>query len=237
MHPKHRLRKAFWMVLILCLVLMPAGCGDAGHAHDHDDLPVRDVGQPPTPAQLADAVAAHLVSEDFEEFNRERLYLDVRGDLLFVKGVVNARSFESVYHILEDEPGVHTVVLTYVPGSNDDEVNLKLGRLLHDIGMITYLPAQAEVASGGTDLFLAGVERIVERGARIGVHSWSDDGAGSGAALPRDHPEHERYLDYYRDIGIDEDFYWFTLQAAPPEDIHWMTEEEMTQYAVHTDLR
>ena len=237
MHPKPLPRKAFWMVLILFLGLMPAGCGDAGHAHDHDELPVRDIVQQPTTAQLADAVAAHLVPEDFEEFNRERLYLDVRGDLLFVKGVVNTRSHDSVYHILEDEPGVHTVVLTYVPGSADDEVNLKLGRMLHGIGITTYLPAQAEVASGGTDLFLAGVERIVERGARIGVHSWSTGGSEAGNTLPRDHPEHELYLDYYRDIDIDEDFYWFTLQAAPPDDIHWMTEEEMTQYAVHTDLR
>ena len=225
------------MVLILLMGLMPAGCADSSYAHEHDDLPVRDIVQQPTPAQLADAVAAHLVPEDFEEFNRLRLHLDVRGDLLFVKGVVNTRSHDSVYHILEDEPGVHTVVLTYVPGSADDEVNLELGRLLHDIGMTTYLPAQAEVASGGTDLFLAGVERIVERGARIGVHSWSAGGSETGDTLPRDHPEHKLYLNYYRDIGIDEDFYWFTLRAASPEDIHWMTAEEMTQYAVHTDLR
>lgn len=237
MHPKPQPRKAFRMVLILFLSLMPAGCADSGHAHEYDNLPVRDIVQQPTQAQLADAVAAHLVPEDFEEFSREKLYLEVRGDLLFVKGVVNTHSHDSVYNILEDEPGVYAVVLTYVPGSADDEVNLELGRLLHDIGMTTYLPSQAEVASGGTDLFLAGVRRIVERGARIGVHSWSAGRSETGDKLPRDHPEHKRYLNYYRDIGIDEDFYWFTLQAAPPEDIHWMTEEEMTQYAIHTSLR
>lgn len=102
--------------------------------------------------------------------------------------------------------------------------------------MITYLPAQGEIASGGTDLFLAGVRRIVERGARIGVHSWSIDGADTGDTLARDHPEHEVYLSYYRDVGIAEDFYWYTLQAAPPEDIHWMTEEEMALYVIYTDL-
>ena len=232
MTPKPRARKA-WMVLILLLGLMPTACtDDAGHVHD--DLPV--IVQQPTPAQLAEAVAEHLVPEDFKEFGREKLYFDVRGRLLFVKGVINTGSHDRMYHILEDEPGVHTVVLTYVPGSADDEVNLELGRLLHEIGMTTYLPAQGEVASGGTDLFLAGVQRIVERGALIGVHSWSSDGAEAGDMLPRDHPEHELYLSYYRDIGIDEAFYWYTLQAAPSEGIHWMTEEEMTLYAIYTSL-
>ena len=36
-------------------------------------------------------------------------------------------------------------------------------------------------------------------------------------------------------MDIPEDFYWFTLEAAPAEGMHWMTEAEMARYRVHTD--
>ena len=134
--------------------------------------------------------------------------------------------------------GIGTLVFTMVPGSVDDETNLALGRMLRQARVVTYLPVRGTLASGGTDLFLAGVRRIVERGSRVGVHSWSTDEAFalSVLSLPRDHPEHSKNLDYYRDMGIPEDFNWFTIQAAPPGDVHWMTEEEMARYSVFTDL-
>ena len=128
-------------------------------------------------------------------------------------------------------------MLTSVPGSADDEGNLELGRMLRGAGVTTYLPAQALVASGGTDLFLSGAKRIMERGAMVGVHSWADGDGTVGGKIPRDNPAHQMYLDYYREMGIPEDFYWFTLQAAPPEGIHWMTEAELQDYAIYTELR
>ncbi|MDE2907492.1 MAG: hypothetical protein OXQ28_15565, partial [Acidobacteriota bacterium] len=76
----------------------------------------------------------------------------------------------------------------------------------------------------------------VERGARVGVHSWAS-GSVNGDELPRDAPRHPPYLQYYLDIGIAEAFYWLTLEAAPPEGVHWMTEAEMAHYAVYTLLR
>lgn len=200
-------------------------------------LPVRDPVGTADLADLARSVAAGLTSSDFDEPEGERLVLSVRGGLLYVKGVVNRSSDRQVRRALLNAPDVDVVVLTHVPGSADDATTLALGRMLRNARYTTYLPAGALVASGGTDLFLAGADRIVERGAQVGVHSWDDDDATAGDALPRDAPHHKIYLDYYRDIGIDVDFYWFTLQAAPPDGIHWMTEAEMAQYAVYTHLR
>lgn len=56
------------------------------------------------------------------------LHLDVRRDLLFVRGVVDGRSRELMYEALKDAPEVRVIVLTSVPGSADDETNLALGR-------------------------------------------------------------------------------------------------------------
>lgn len=217
-------------VIMLCAVAACSGGADAA-------LPVRDPVRAADVAQLARSVAAALMASDFEEPRGERLVLSERGDLLYVKGVINRASHRRVRKALRNAPDVDVVVLTHVPGSADDMTNLALGRMLRAARYTTYLPAGALVASGGTDLFLAGAARIVERGAQVGVHSWDGDSGTAGDALPRDALDHTLYLDYYRDIGIDEGFYWFTLQAAPPDGMHWMTENEMARYAVHTHLR
>ena len=38
--------------------------------------------------------------------------------------------------------------------------------------------------------------------------------------------------DYYEEMGITENFYWFALEAASADDIHWMTQEELTTYGL-----
>ena len=226
-------RQAVAAVAAAAAVVLAAGC-DGGSLAGPDlaartgrDLPVDE---------LAGLVAEHLAPGDFAEPSGDRLVMEVRGDLLFARGVVNANSQREAVALLNGSPNVRTLVLTWVPGSVDDEANLALGRVLRDAGMTTYLPREARAASGGTDLLLAGARRVVECGALVGVHSWAY-GPVNGNEVPRDDPRHRFYLDYYRDIGIPEAFYWFTLEAAPPDSIHWMNEDEMERYRIHTHFR
>ena len=188
------------------------------------------------PDEIARAVADLIQEDDYEEPWEDELILDVRSGLLFVKGVVTGGSDEDMIDVLNGSPGVRTVVLTNLPGSANDGVNLSLGRKLREAGVTMYLPARGMVASGGTDLLLSGVRRIVESGAQVGVHSWRGL-FNAGSDLPRDHSAHQMFLDYYQEMNIPEDFYWFTLDAAPPSGMHWMSEEEMGRYEVYTVLR
>ena len=226
-------RAAFRPVAAFAVVVLWAGCGDGSPT---DVELVARTGADLSPDELALAVAERLVPGDFVEPDVDALVLEVRDDLLFVKGVVNTGSDGQMIALLNRSPNVRTLVLTSVPGSADDETNIPLGRTLRGAGMTTYLPAQGMVASGGTDLLVSGMRRIVERGALVGVHSWAS-GSQSGSDIPRDDPSHRLFLDYYRDMGIPEAFYWFTLDAAPPEDMHWMTEAELTLYRIATVLR
>ena len=90
------------------------------------------------------------------------------------------------------------------------------------------------IASGGTDFFLAGKHREVAEGAKIGVHSWAG-GTKAATDLPKRHKAHKKYLNYYNQVNIPEDFYWYTLDAAPAESIHNMTEEEIMKYRIRTE--
>ena len=243
-HPATGPRASRWPSRVAAALLLAAGCGGSSTAPGSaPDLPPDEpaelaarTGRDLPPDELAGVVAQHLVPNDFAELPDERLTMEVRGDLLFARGVVNRNSRREAVALLNRSPGVRTLVLTWVPGSVNDEVNLALGRALREVGMTTYLPREGMVASGGTDLLLAGARRIVECGALVGVHSWAFGPVG-GNELPRDDPRHRFYLDYYREIDIPEAFYWFTLEAAPPDSIHWMTEDEMAHYRVHTHFR
>ena len=211
------------------------------------NLPLADSSVDVRPSVISAWAEENLTDEDFRESYEIGLNLEIRDGYLLVNGIVDERSFDQFYELLNTrskaidqtrEEGIKVLIFTTVPGSADDETNLDLGCLIRLRQLVTFLPARGMIASGGTDLFLAGKRRIVERGAKIGVHSWSSGffGRRNASRLPKDHRDHSKYLNYYRNIEISVDFYWFTLEAAPPGDIHWMTHKEQLSYKVFTDL-
>ncbi|MBI1492922.1 COG3904 family protein [Halocynthiibacter styelae] len=156
-------------------------------------------------------------------------------DAVIVTGVIDAYTEEDLREAVKSNPSASKLVLQYVPGSSDDEASLTgLSRFVRGSGLTTIVPANGMVASGGTDLLTMGAVRIIEPGACIGVHTWAAGFNVSGADLPRNAPEHELYLQFYRDMGIDEAFYWFTLEAAGPDEIHWMSDAEINRFKLST---
>ena len=185
--------------------------------------------------------------------NREYIIVVLVGCLIFIEGclhtttasiskegtmvVVHDISEKTLRFYLKHRGEIDVVVLEDVEGSSDDESVLELGRLIYDDRVDTQVVGFAY--SGGVDLFLAGENRSIRAGSELGVHSWAADGLFietiEGAELPRNHEEHTPYLDYYDYIGIDSEFYWYTLRSARADDIHIMTTAEIQKYRVVTD--
>ncbi|MBO9489691.1 hypothetical protein J7384_04865 [Endozoicomonas sp. G2_1] len=147
-------------------------------------------------------------------------------------GSIGSRIVAKVTELTDKYPAVKTIVLRNVPGSVDDDSNLRAARLVYDKGLNTELLANSDIASGGVDFFLAGKRRTIASGARLGVHSWGTDDGTIAAQLPRDHAEHKPYIEFYQHIKLAEptEFYFFTLNAAPAESIHIMTPAEITRW-------
>lgn len=154
----------------------------------------------------------------------------IRGSIAEMTGVIGPSTPGRVLELILEQPQVKKIHLLDVPGSMDDVSNLRAAKLVRRHGLGTHVPTNGKVASGGTDFFLAGLERSAASGARFGVHSWGSFGE-EGADVPRDDPEHDKYLEYYEQMGIPSEFYWFTLDAAPADDIHWMSAEELDEYS------
>lgn len=157
------------------------------------------------------------------------------GAALLVNGVVSPGAIDAFKAAMAAHPDVKALELQCVPGSMDDDTNLALGRLVRAAGLTTAVAAGGLVSSGGTDLFLAGRRRWLSADACVGVHSWGDGETTSGADTARDDLAHQPYLDYYRAMGIDVAFYWFTLDVSGPEDVHWMTPAEIIRFGMITE--
>lgn len=166
--------------------------------------------------------------------NIEPVSFEVSGDKAIMTGVIDSDIPDLVTTLVEQHPQLTTIVMLHVEGSVDDEANIQAAYLVRHHQLNTHIPDNGLIASGGTDFFLAGVKRTAGQNAQIGVHSWADDNDLEGSELPEHHPVHRQYLDYYSRMGIPKGFYWFTLDIAPSEDMHWMTQQELRRFNIIT---
>lgn len=155
------------------------------------------------------------------------------GSTITMNGTIGGRTDNHFNNLIKKYPNIKWVELGFCPGSRNDEVNLEVAKKMHDLGLNTRIFENSMIASGAVDLFLAGNKREIHSGTRIGVHSW----AGNGKVptdLSKDDPAHYLYIDFYKSIGMSDidakEFYFFTIESAKANDIHWMTAEEIELY-------
>lgn len=170
----------------------------------------------------------------FDSFwDNNSVAFSVNGTVATMNGVIDGSTPAAVRSLLRDHPNVERIEMDYVPGSDNDAANVAAARLVRDAGIATHIVANGVVASGGVDFFLAGAVRTIDPAVcEVGVHSWAGGGIANPAALPRTHPEHLLYLSYYRDMGIDDEFYFFTLDAAPANDIYNMDDFDIAMFSM-----
>lgn len=159
----------------------------------------------------------------------------INDSIIEMNGTIGNSTLDDFEEMIEDYPNLNTINIKEVPGSEDDETNLKVSKKVYDRNMSLHILENGYVASGGTDFFLAGNSRSIGNNTMIGVHSWSD-GTNEATSFPLGHENHQPYIDYYISIGFSqneaEDFYYFTINAAPADDIHWMTDTEIEEFKI-----
>ncbi|WP_395391806.1 alpha/beta hydrolase [Novosphingobium sp. BL-8A] len=135
--------------------------------------------------------------------------------------------------LLHDWPTIAEIEMIECPGTEDDFANLRLGRMIRERGIATHVPDGGSVRSGAVELFLAGTRRYADAGAEFAVHSWIDDSGHEAGDFAADSPENRRYLDYYRQMGMDPQearaFYAMT-NSVPFESALWFGAAEMGRW-------
>lgn len=196
-----------------------------------NDLPYEDgTGQrfvytfPPAVAQPAAAPKGLAAYGPFRVLDGNRAALvDITGDDAPARFAA----------MLRDYPGIRRLELIDAPGTENDRANLTLGRMIHARGIATHVPAGGSVRSGAVELFLAGTTRSAEDGAEFAVHAWEDEDGLQPGDYAADAPENRKYLDYYREMGMNADearaFYAMT-NSVPHAQAKWLTAADMRQW-------
>ena len=173
-------------------------------------------------SQCPDALGSLLIVPAYDEYTA------------ILSGTMMGQATCKLRRLARENPGLRRLVLADIPGTFDLVDTQAATRLVRAQGWETVVPANGRIASGGVMLFLGGVTRTVEPGGQVGVHAWSQTWEGAVYSSPSDIPARlERaYRDVYRDLGIDPGFYDFQVEAAPAEDIYWMTRTEMRRWGL-----
>ena len=157
------------------------------------------------------------------------------GSVAELNGVIDQTTPDQVHRMLVAYPGIRLIRMVDCPGTENDDANLEVARMIHRAGISTYVPSGGSVRSGGVELFLAGIHRSAEPGAEFGVHSWEDEDGRQARDVPAGDPAHLAYLRYYQDVGLSPElasaFYAFTNQASF-DSIHYMTQRELALYHI-----
>jgi len=183
----------------------------------------------------------------FDAFNKSNMPVNAQSSFgiftvvddqtVVMDGDILSSSLANFNRLLSQYPYINTIKIRNCGGSADDEINLQLAATIHQKGINTHLMSGGEIASGGVDLFLAGVQRSKGSNTRIGVHSWAGDDE-TATDFHVGHANHVPYIQYYVSIGFSqqqaEAFYYFTINSAPAESIHWMTDAELYQFNLIT---
>lgn len=211
----------------------PTSRWDAPHYDNVEDLfaPIPPRRRSPWALIIILLLASMFIWEAFRNptLPDARFFLRVENDIAYAFGGTDAESFDDVRQQLDANPQIETIVLRHVPGTSHLAVNTRIAQLIRARGIDTKLEKRSFIASGGVDLFLAGEERSMECGARIGVHSWKDENGGTPKSLGED-PIEPSMIAFHESLGISPDFYAFTRDAADHEDLYYLTQSDIARY-------
>lgn len=166
--------------------------------------------------------------------NLDLLTFTAKGEVAYGNGYTDDRSVDPAIRFFSANPQVKTLVLQNMSGTHDIDMNLRIARAIRGRGLATHLERGSYIASGAVDLFLAGKTRTMACGARIGVHSWSGGNTYHPANLKTD-PRQKTQEKFLREMGIDPAFYVFTREAALPDDIYILTDEDIERFGLLTE--
>lgn len=182
----------------------------------------------------------------FNGFFKDILGEDGTGER--INSTLGFTTFLQLGDIVQANEGSNMVMTfnAHIGGSGDDDINMYTGQMIKNHNMNTVVTATGSVFSGGTDLFAAGKQRILQRSnvnnaielnKQVGVHSWGE-GDKTAKEFPYTDESHRKQATYFKTVMGDKgiDFYLFTLDSAPANGAHWMTKADSDKYGFITQI-
>lgn len=120
-----------------------------------------------------------------------------------LNGTIETQTPKQFRDMLNAYPNITQIDMIDCPGTDDDEANFAIARLIRKSGIATNIPDGGSVRSGGVELFLAGAKRHAAATAEFAVHSWRDEDGLEADDYSANDPVNQEYISFYREIGMD----------------------------------
>lgn len=181
---------------------------------------------PSTPVVLPRGIA---------EYGPFRVLDDTHAALVDATDAASPAAFAAM---LRAYPRLATLEMVECPGTDEDQANFRVARMIRAAGLATHVPASGSVRSGAVELFLAGAARRIDDGAEFAVHAWRDEYGREPGDLAAEAPENRAYLDYYVEMGMPRSearaFYAMT-NSVPNASAKWLTAQDMRGWLAAED--
>lgn len=205
---------------------VPVRPGDQTRRYAPRDLPRVQPAGPDFPR--SDSVPARL---QFTEMRADGI------ETVLLEGAIEPGDSARFADYLEQRSAPPDLIALHSPGGSVTDA-LEIGRMIRDAGLPTRMHAGAACFSACPYILAAGTERQVSRKALVGVHQHY---FGENTLLPAfvavqsiQHGQGE-VLDYLDAMGIDLRLSAKAMQT-PPDNIYILLEEELTGFAMATEM-
>lgn len=185
---------AFRMLVLGALTLAPVG----GHAFSSVSIETEVY-------EWTEHTAPQPAQQQHSVIGRFGPFTVVGADRAELNGTIESETPAQFRAMLSAFPGLRQIDMVDCPGTDDDEANLTLARMVRQAGIATYVPNGGSVRSGGVELFLAGAKRSAAPEAEFAVHSWLDEDGLEPDDFAENDPVNREYVDYYREMGMSAD--------------------------------
>ncbi len=160
-------------------------------------------------------------------------FIVVAANRVELNGTIETNTPAQFRAMLRAYPALNQIDMIDCPGTDDDEANLIIARLIRKAGMATNVPDGGSVRSGGVELFLAGARRYAAPTAEFAVHSWRDEDGLEAEDFSADDPVHLEYIAFYREMGMNDAkaraFYAMT-NSASHDDALYLNSRDIARY-------
>jgi hypothetical protein len=150
-----------------------------------------------------------------------------------LNGTIETNTPAQFRAMLRAYPALNQIDMIDCPGTDDDEANLIIARLIRKAGITTNIPDGGSVRSGGVELFLAGARRHAAPTAEFAVHSWRDEDGLEAEDYAANDAANLEYVNFYREIGMDADkakaFYALT-NSVPNDEALYLKPRDIAAY-------
>jgi hypothetical protein len=153
---------------------------------------------------------------------------------IIIEGIITENTSNALTDLLAEYPNTNLVIMRDVDGATSSEAAFSAGLVMRDAQLDVHVSDNSTITREAIDFMLGGINRSKGDNTQFGVGAWINEQGEVATDFPFGHEAHLPWINYYQQVGFQfqlaTDFYNFSISAAEPNDIFFLTEEQINTF-------